>query len=132
MNILKVVSLASFMLIAGCGSSATGPSYGGGTGSNGGGSGGTPPSCVPGSGTVCLVSGDQFSPAQITVAVGASVTYNNVSGTTHNVTFTTPGSPENVANFSSGTKVVQFPAAGTYNYHCTIHGLAMSGVVIVQ
>jgi len=131
MHIFKVVSLASVILIGGCGSSATGP-YGGGNGSNGGGNGTPPPTCVPGSGTVCLVSGNQFNPSQISVAAGTSITFNNISGTTHNVTFTTAGAPANVPDFASGTKVVLFPTAGTYDYHCTIHGLSMSGVVVVQ
>lgn len=132
MHIFKVVSLASVILIGGCGSSATGPSYGGGNGTNGGSNGTPPPTCVPGSGTVCLVSGNHFSPSQISVAPGTSITFNNVSGTTHNVTFTTTGAPASVPDFASGTRVVAFPTAGTYNYYCTIHGQSMSGVVVVQ
>jgi plastocyanin len=124
MNTLRVVSIACLAVIASCGSSSTAPNYGGG--------GTPPPSCVPGSGTVCLVAGNQFSPTQITVAAGSSVTFNNVSGTTHNVTFTTAGAPANVPDFASGTQVVAFSTAGSYNYHCTIHGLSMSGVVVVQ
>jgi plastocyanin len=60
------------------------------------------------------------------------VNFTNVSGTTHNVTFTTAGAPSNVPDFSSGTKTVAFPTAGSYAYHCTIHGFSMSGVVLVQ
>jgi hypothetical protein len=121
------VALACFGLAAGCGSStATGPG-----GYNGGGPP-PPPACVPGAGTVCLVAGNQFSPASITIATGTSITFNNGSGTTHNVTFTTVGSPANVPNFASGTQTVAFPTAGTYDYHCSIHGLSMSGVVVVQ
>ena len=63
---------------------------------------------------------------------GTTITFNNTSGTTHNVTFTTAGAPANVADFASGTRSVTFTTAGTYNYHCTIHGLSMSGVVVVQ
>jgi plastocyanin len=123
MNILKVLAVASLAALAGCGSSSTGPSYGNG---NGGG-------CTPGSGTVCLVAGNKFSPSQITVTAGSNVTFNNTSGTTHNVTFAnTAGAPANVDDFASGTKVVAFPTAGTFDYHCTIHGLSMSGVVVVQ
>lgn len=121
------VALACFVLIGGCGGSGdagTGP--GGGNGTN------PPPACVPGAGTVCLVAGNQFSPASITIAVGTGVTFNNISGTTHNVTFTTTGSPSDVPDFASGTHVVTFPRGGTYDYHCTIHGLSMSGVVVVQ
>jgi plastocyanin len=81
---------------------------------------------------VCLVTGNQFNPAQVTVAAGTAITFNNVSGTTHNVTFTTNGAPANVSDFASGTRNVAFPTRGTYDYHCTIHGLSMSGVVVVQ
>jgi plastocyanin len=81
---------------------------------------------------VCLVAGNKFSPSQLTVTAGTSVTFNNTSGTTHNVTFTTADAPANVDDFASGTRVVAFPTAGTYDYHCTIHGLSMSGVVVVQ
>lgn len=127
MNITRSLSVACLVLVAGCGSSSTGPTYGGG---------GTPPppppACVPGNGTVCLVSGNQFSPTSLTVTAGSSVTFNNISNTTHNVTFTTSGAPSNVADFSSGTQVVAFPTRGTFNFHCTIHGLSMSGVVVVQ
>lgn len=129
MRISKFFSVASLVLIAGCGSSGdggTGPGYGGGPG--------TPPpaSCVPGAGTVCLVSGNKFSPGTITIASGSSITFNNISGTTHNVTFTTAGAPLNAPDFASGTQVIAFPTAGTFDYHCTIHGLSMSGVVVVQ
>jgi plastocyanin len=78
------------------------------------------------------VSTNSFNPTSLTVAAGSSVSFNNVSGTTHNVTFTTAGAPANVSDFASGAKSVAFPIAGTYNYHCTIHGLSMSGVVVVQ
>jgi plastocyanin len=123
MNIIKILAVASLATIASCGSSnSTGPNYGGGSGN----------SCTPGAGTVCLVSSNQFSPSQITVTAGSNVTFNNVSGTTHNVTFTTTGAPANVDDFATGTKAVAFPTAGTYDYHCTIHGLSMSGVVVVQ
>jgi copper binding plastocyanin/azurin family protein len=132
MNTPRYFVLACLVLAAGCGSSGGG----GGTdpgGNGGGGGGGNPPAaCVPGAGTVCLTTSNQFNPATATIAPGSSITFNNTSGTTHNVTFTTTGAPGNVPDFSSGTKVVTFAAPGTYNYHCTIHGLSMSGVVVVQ
>ena len=126
MNTPRYFAFACFILAVGCGGS------GGGAGTGPGGGGTPPPTCVPGSGTVCLVAGNQFSPTSITIATGTSIAYNNISGTTHNVTFTTVGSPANVADFASGTQSVNFPKAGTYNYHCSIHGLSMSGVVVVQ
>jgi plastocyanin len=81
---------------------------------------------------VCLEPGNSFNPTNLTVSAGANVTWNNVSGTTHNVTFTSQGSPNSIADFASGTRVVAFPNAGTYQYHCTIHGTSMSGTIVVQ
>lgn len=127
MNISRCLSVAGLILVAGCGSSGDSTAPGtGGTGTT------PPPACVPGAGTVCLVSGNKFSPTTITITAGSSITFNNISGTTHNVTFTTTGAPGNVADFSSGTRAVTFPARGTFNYLCTIHGSSMSGVVVVQ
>jgi plastocyanin len=134
MKLLKLFPVACLAILASCGgSSSTAPYNGGGTTpppGNGGGT--TSPGCTPGNGTVCLVDGNRFDPSTLTIGVGGTVTFNNVSGTTHNVTFTTTGSPDNVADFASGTHAVTFSTAGTYNYHCTIHGASMSGVVVVQ
>lgn len=103
----------------------------------GGGSGGgvtnPPAGCTPGNGTVCLTTGNTFNPSTVTVARGTSVTWDNATGVTHNVTFdAVTGAPVSASNFSSGTFVATFTAAGTYPYHCTIHGLSMSGTVVVQ
>jgi plastocyanin len=49
----------------------------------------------------------------------------------HNVTFD-DGSNLSSGSQSSGTYSRTFPAAGTYKYHCSIHGAAMSGQVVVQ
>jgi plastocyanin len=129
MNILSSAAIAAVIIAAtGCGGAGA---YGNSPTSPG--NPGTPgATCTPGNGTVCLVSSNAFDPSQVSIAAGSSITFNNGSGTTHNVTFTTAGSPANVSDFASGTRVVTFPNAGTFNYHCTIHGLSMSGVVVVQ
>lgn len=94
----------------------------------------TPPAtiCTPGNGTVCMTKSNTFDPASMTVAAGTTVTWMNGTGVTHNVTFDTPGSPPNIANFASGAQNATFPAKGTYAYHCTIHGASMSGAITVQ
>jgi plastocyanin len=33
---------------------------------------------------------------------------------------------------SSGSYTHQFSTAGTYSYHCAVHGTAMSGKIVVQ
>lgn len=123
-HLLTLTSLA--LALAGCGGSSgyssvvTPPPPGGGT-------------CTPGTGTVCLEASNSFNPASITVARGSAVTWVNKTGVTHNVTFDPmAGAPSSSGNFASGQFQATFPTAGTYPYHCTIHGLSMSGKVIVQ
>lgn len=88
--------------------------------------------CTPGNGTVCLTTSNTFNPSSMTVTPGTTVTWDNETGVTHNVTFDTPGSPASIGNFASGAKTATFPKAGTYDYHCTIHGASMSGKIVVQ
>lgn len=87
-----------------------------------------------------LITNDAFTPTNITVPVNTTVTwtwntcgpdgYGYSSCESHNVLFddgATSGSK------SSGTFARTFAAAGTFNYHCSIHGAAvMSGTVVVQ
>jgi plastocyanin len=125
---LLILSFAAFPLLAcGGGSSSTGPGTTGGT--NTGGTGGT--------GAVATTAVDMknlaFVPAAIKVGSGATVTWTNSDAVNHNVTF------DGGAVAASGTigagvaKALTMPtAAGTYAYHCTIHGTAMSGTVQVQ
>ncbi len=74
-----------------------------------------------------------FFPERLAISVGDTVAWPNNDNTEHTVTSTDDGgayfdsgvlSPEDVFSFA-------FLAPGTYAYHCTIHGLAMSGVIVV-
>jgi plastocyanin len=73
---------------------------------------------------------NSFTPAATTVPPGTTVTWTWV-GTRedHNVTFA-DGTAS--ATQASGTYQRTFAAAGSYAYHCTIHGTPMSGVVTVR
>lgn len=73
-----------------------------------------------------------FSPNNVAVFAGGSVTWNNTSGETHNVTFSTQGSPANIANHSSGSNARDFATAGTFNYQCTLHAGMNGRVTVVQ
>ena len=88
------------------------------------------------------VTNDAFTPSSVTIAAGKTVifTWNSCSSdassgyptTTcvdHQVGFD-DGTQSAVQN--SGTFERTFAAAGTYPYHCLIHGVAMSGTIIVQ
>jgi plastocyanin len=110
--------LAAFALATGCG------------GGNGGGATGLK-SAPPGGSTSTSISvvDDAFSPVATTVPVGSAVTWTWNGRLRHNVTF-----DDGAASLTqgSGTYVRTFATAGTYPYHCTIHGLGMSGTVTVQ
>ena len=110
-----------------------------------GGSGGSASTAPPPSGNTTppangvSVQNDMFTPGTKTVAVGAEVkwAWNSCTGdaysgqtcVSHSVTFddgvTSPTQDQ-------GTYSRIFNAAGTYNYHCSIHGAAMSGTITVQ
>jgi plastocyanin len=73
-----------------------------------------------------LVENNAFDPSSLEVAPGASVVWAWASGgTAHNVTF---DDGEASGNRSEGTYERTFATAGTYPYHCTIHGSATSGM----
>ena len=91
---------------------------------------GPDPNPPPGGTTVVLTAGS-FSPASLTVARNATVTWTNSSGVLHNVTFATGGAPANIPNHSSGSNERNFPTAGTFNYSCTLHS-GMDGAIVVQ
>jgi plastocyanin len=87
------------------------------------------------------VSNNSFSPASLSVAPGSSVTWtwNTCSGgdgygsgqacVEHNIVFD-DGATSGI--LAQGTYKRTFSAAGTYAYHCSIHGAVMSGKVVVQ
>jgi plastocyanin len=73
-----------------------------------------------------IVENNDFDPATLQVAPGTSVVWAwSSGGTTHNVTF---DDGEASGNKSDGTYERTFPTAGTFPYHCTIHGSATSGM----
>ncbi|HEV8399236.1 MAG TPA: cupredoxin domain-containing protein [Gemmatimonadales bacterium] len=82
--------------------------------------------------TTITVSNNFFSPTPDTVAAG-TVTFSwSNAGNTHNVTWDSgPTTPANSSTMSTGTFPVSL-SQGTYHYHCTVHGAAMSGTIVVQ
>src|SRR3989442_15330188 len=84
--------------------------------------------------TTITVGNNYFSPTPDTVPAGqVTFSWSGGSAVGHNVTWDTgPTTPANSATMMSGT----YPAAlqaGTYTYHCSIHGAAvMSGRIVVQ
>lgn len=80
-----------------------------------------------------------FDPAALTASTGTTVTWVNKDGFAHTVTSSSV--PAGATAFNSGnvggggTFQVNFTIAGTYQYHCAIHGSpgsGMRGTVVVQ
>jgi plastocyanin len=130
-------SMAALALIASCGGDTT-----------------APPSTTPSVKTdttthvvttptanVVMVENNDFSPANQTVSVGQSVTwqwdtcssdpygYGGATCVSHGVVFD-DGTASEVQG--SGSYNRTFAAKGTYPYHCPIHGSSMSGTITVQ
>ena len=76
------------------------------------------------------ISGSSFSPANLTVAVGDTVTWTNSDQISHTAT-ADGGSFDtgSLSNTESGT--VTFSTAGSFPYHCSIHP-NMTGTITVE
>jgi cytochrome c peroxidase len=86
---------------------------------------------TPTSGVVIKIQGNQFLPQQVEVRPGAVVSFHNIDNEWHNATFDNPAVGA-TPRFTSGVQTITMPTAlGAYTYHCTIHGPAMSGAIVV-
>jgi plastocyanin len=74
--------------------------------------------------------GSVFQPTTLTVARGATVSFENNSGVTHNIVFDA-GTVTDIGVISSGTVTRTFATAGTFALHCTIHA-GMNASITVQ
>ena len=131
-RMLVMVALAAAWSCGGAGSNTTAPTSNGTTTTTTTGSttGSTTGTTTTSTSNSVSVGDNSFTPSAITVSVGTTVTWTWVGYATHNVTFDDgDSSPDQTAG---GTYSLAFSTAGTYKYHCTIHGAAMSGTVTVQ
>jgi plastocyanin len=134
MRLAARMTLLLIVAAVGCGGASTGPGNGGTTTGNN-----PPPQNNPSTSSSITVINNYFDPSTTTVGVNTKVTwtwdacgsdgYGGQSCTSHGIVFddgTASGSQ------TQGTWSRTFAAAGTYKYHCTVHGAAMSGTVVVQ
>lgn len=119
---------------AGCGGSSTAPAN---NNSNPPGGGGSSP---PSTSTSVTVKNNYFDPGATTVPRSSTVTwtwdscssdgYGGMSCASHSIVF--DDGPSSGQPTDNGTYSRTFSAAGTYKYHCAVHGTGMSGQVVVQ
>jgi plastocyanin len=135
MRLAARMTLLLLVAAVGCGGSSTAPANNGGTTVNN-----PPPPQNPGSTTSDLtVNNNYFDPLSTTVHVNSTVTWTwNACGgdgyggqvcTPHGIVFD-DGKASGAQ--TQGTWSRTFTSAGTYKYHCSTHGAAMSGTIIVQ
>ena len=101
----------------------------------------TTPPPTNGNGQVS-VTNDAFTPTTVTIKAGTAVTWtwNSCSSDPYSA-YPTQTCVDHQIGFddgqqsgvqSSGTFDRTFATPGTYPYHCLIHGVAMSGTIVVQ
>ena len=94
------------------------------------------PTPAPGYTQVVLITNNSngsfgFTPAKLTIRVGATVIWKNRSSAPHTVT------SDDGTTFDSGTVAVggtfhfTFKTAGTFSYHCNIHPYMRSVIIVV-
>jgi plastocyanin len=129
---MLLACLALGLVVAGCGGDDDGgggdgaatteqPAGGGDEGGGGGGGGGTEVS----------MEGIQFDPAEVTVAVGDTVTWTNNDSVDHDVTADSFSSGEAGGLAGGDTFEHTFDEAGSFDYVCTVHP-GMEGTVVVE
>ena len=96
------------------------PAGGGGGGDDGG-----------GGGTAVSMEGIAFSPAEVTVAVGDTVTWTNNDPAGHDVTADSFSSGDPGGLAEGDTFEHTFEEAGSFDYVCTVHP-GMEGTVVVE
>jgi plastocyanin len=75
-----------------------------------------------------------FDPNEVAITAGGSVTFEWAGSSEHNVA---PDDgkdrPSELTTHTSPYVLppIQFPVAGTYHFHCQIHGASMSGTIVV-
>jgi plastocyanin len=118
---ISVAALVTVSLLAGIScSKSSGSGYNSST---------TPP---PAAGDEIQIYNMKYTPATLTVKLGTTVKWKNEDGYAHTAT-SNDGTTFDTGDISGGaTASYVTTTAGTFAYHCTIHGLTMAGTLVVN
>ncbi|HWZ28262.1 MAG TPA: hypothetical protein VNX15_06865 [Gemmatimonadales bacterium] len=95
----------------------------------------TSPGSTGGRSTSITVGNNFYSITPDTVASGVLITWTWATPSNgHTVNWDSGPTtlPANSSVMTSGSYTATLTVAGTYHYHCAIHGAAMSGVLVIQ
>ena len=123
-----ILVIGAFSASLGCSSNS--PTYGGGGGGN---------ACTPTATQVCMMN-LAFSPSDLTIAHGTTVTWKNGDAVNHMVAGAIGSADTYNSSFigQGGTFSHTFATPGTFPYYCTIHGVdgspptGMKGTITVN
>ncbi len=75
-----------------------------------------------------------YDPKRIEVTAGQRVIWENTAYTDHSATSDDSGKAFDTGMIAphQSSKEVEFDRPGTFPYHCKMHGMTMSGVVVVK
>jgi plastocyanin len=90
----------------------------------------TPTTGGPGAGAAVTVQGFAFSPDDLTVSAGTTVTWTNQDGFDH-TTSADDDTWNGALSGGGGSFEFTFHTAGTFEYHCNIHP-TMTGTITVE
>ena len=109
----RVIMVGVLSGLLGC--SGSSPTYGG--------DGGAGNVCTPTATQVCMLN-LAFSPANLTIASGTTVTWKNGDAVNHTVGSATGSADTYTSGFIApdGTFSHTFATPGTFSYYCAIHG----------
>jgi plastocyanin len=82
--------------------------------------------------TAITVSDNKFSPSDLQVPVGATVTWNWTGSNFHSVVGKFEGEDVNSPRLmGTGQYLFAFQKAGTFEYQCGVHGASMTGKITI-
>lgn len=103
-----------------------------------GGNGGTASTATTASGgdeASVAIADNTFTPDEITISAGDTVTWTWGGSAPHSVIGTSDNATDLINSeqmTGSGTYTVTFDEAGTYEYECGVHGASMAGTIVVE